>query len=57
MESIEFLLELFGGLVLLIGFGCLIGHFLKLNNFSDDRQKSKDFHLKKTDVVIKESGD
>ena len=57
METIEFLLEMFGGSVLLIGSGCLIGHLLKLNEFSDDRNKSQQIHLRKTDISIKESGD
>jgi len=57
MESTEVLLKFFGGSVLLIGLGWLVGHLLKLDKCSDDLQKSKEFHLKKTDVVIQESGD
>jgi hypothetical protein len=57
METIEFLLELFGSSVLLIGFGCLIGHLLKFDKFSDDRKKSQQLHLRKTDISIKESGE
>jgi hypothetical protein len=56
MESIEYSLELFGGLVLLIGFGCLIGHLLKLNKFSEEWENGKNCHPGNTDVVLKESG-
>ena len=49
METIEFLAEFFGCSLLLMGFGCLIGHFLKVDQFSDDRKKSKILQLRKTD--------
>ncbi len=57
MNTIEILLEFFGSLILLIGFGYLIGYLFKLDKFYDDGQPRKDIHLRRTDVVKKESGD
>ncbi len=57
MVTIEFLLELTGGSILLVVFGCLAGHRLKLDKFSDNRQKSRTLQLRKTDVETDESGD
>lgn len=57
MESIEFLLELAGGSVLLLGFGWLIGHLLKSDQFSKDLEKKKEFKLRKTEGVMNETDD
>jgi hypothetical protein len=57
MESFEYSLELFVGLALLVGFGCLIGHLLKLNKYSEDMEQWKKCHPGKTDDEINESGD
>jgi hypothetical protein len=56
MDTIEILLEFFGGLVLLIVFGCLIGYFIKSDKFFDDGQPNKDIHLRRMDVKKNESG-
>ena len=39
MEAFLVIIELFGGLLLLILIGALIGHFLKLDEFSVKKQK------------------
>jgi hypothetical protein len=57
MENIEILLELFGGSVLLAGFGYLVGHLLKLDKYWDDQINSQQLHLRKTDTPINEPGD
>jgi hypothetical protein len=54
MDSIEFLLELLAGSVFLLGCGYLVGHLLRLDKFSDDRQQRKDFHLRNTDGLMEE---
>ena len=51
METIEILLEMYGGSVLLIGFGCLICHLLKLNKFSDDLNKIVNNFLKQIQII------
>jgi hypothetical protein len=56
MEGIEYSLELFGGIALLIGFGCLIGHLLKLNKYSEEWEKGKNCHPGNTDAEINEPG-
>ncbi len=49
MDIIEILLEFFGGLVLLIGFGCLISYFLKSDRFFDDGKTNNDIRLRRMD--------
>ncbi len=56
MDTIEILLEFFGGLILLIGFGTLIGYFIKSDKFFDDGQTDNGIHLRRMDVKKKESG-
>ena len=56
METVEILFEMSGGLVLLIGFGWLIGHLLRLDKFSDDQKKSEQYHLQKTGISFIEPG-
>jgi len=56
METIEFILEMFGGPVFLIGFGCLVGRLLKLDNFSENQKKRQQIQLRKTDIPTKETG-
>jgi hypothetical protein len=56
MESIEFLLELSASIILLIGFGYVIGHLLKIDKFSHDQKNSQQIQLRKTDVSKKEPG-
>ena len=57
MEQIELLSELFGGLVLLIGFGAMIGHLLKLEKFLNDREMNQKGHTGNTDISKMEPGD
>ncbi|GEM_PF-5118795 len=57
MDTIEFFLELFGGSALLFGSGCLIGHLLNLNKFSDDLKKSQQLHLRKAGLSMNEPDD
>jgi hypothetical protein len=40
MDCFIFILEFFGGLILLFVIGGLIGHLLKLDKYYDDLQKS-----------------
>lgn len=54
MESIEFWMEFSGGVILLIGYGILIGHILKLENFSAGRNMSRQSSLKNTDTPVKD---
>jgi hypothetical protein len=55
MESIEFWVEFFMGMVLLIGTGILIGHILKLENFSAERKMSRQSSLKNSDTPDKDT--
>lgn len=57
MENVEFLVDLSGGLVLVVLFGWVIGHLLKLNKFSEDQDKGQQIHLRKTDISKMEPGD
>jgi hypothetical protein len=45
MQNIITLLELFGGLVILFGFGYLIGRLLKIDKYYDNFQKERSKHL------------
>lgn len=55
MDTIEILLEFFGGLFLLIGFGSLIGYFFKLDKFYGDGKTNNDIHLRRMDSKKNES--
>ncbi|GEM_PF-5065078 len=41
MDSILLILELLGGVVLLIGVGYLVGHSFRLNNYITSKTKAK----------------
>jgi hypothetical protein len=45
MECFLSILEFFGVLILLFGFGILIGHLLKLDKYIEDQQNDRNFHL------------
>jgi hypothetical protein len=57
MESIEFWVEFAGGVILLIGSGILIGHLLKLENFSAERKMSQESRLKNSDSQLNDPDD
>jgi hypothetical protein len=57
MENVEFLVDMSGGLILVVLLGWVIGHLLKLNKFSEDHDKGQQIHLRKTDISKMEPGD
>ena len=48
MECFISILEFFGVLILLFGFGTLIGHLLRLDKYIEDRQNDRDLDLLNT---------